>query len=108
MRENELALLVFEIFHVDLSLVTDLEFGIVAEFVGGNNAVALRADANHHFTLGDVGNFTFHHFVFVHVVERLFVSRFGSLMVFTGGNSAVFKCIPIEICERSNVFEILH
>ena len=107
-REDELTLLVLEVFYVHLYLVTDLEFGIVAEFVGGNNTIALRADAYHNFALRDVGDFTFYHFVFVHVVERLFVSRFSSLVVFAGGNSAVFKCIPIEICERSNVFEILH
>ena len=108
MREDELALLVFEVFDVNLNGVSDFEVGVVAKFADGDDTVALRADAYHHFALGDVGHNAFCHFVLVHVVEGLVVGSNETFVAFAGGCRAVFKCVPVEIGQGSNVFKILH
>ena len=102
-----MTLLVFEAFHVNFYSVTDFEIGVVAEFAYGDDTIALRTDAHHNFTLGDVSNFTFSNFVLVNVVESLVVGSNESFLSFAS-YATVFKCVPVEIGQRSNVFEILH
>ena len=65
MRKDELALLVFLIFDVNLHGVTYLQVGVVAEFAYGDDAIALVADVYNNLALVDRDNRTFHNLVLV-------------------------------------------
>ena len=64
-REYELATLVFLIVNVNFNHVTHLQFGVVAEFAYGDDAIALVADVYNNLALVDRDNRTFHNLVLV-------------------------------------------
>ena len=101
MGKDELALAVLDGLDEHLDLVTDLQVGVVAEFGGLDDALALRAYVDDHFTLGDGGDDTFDHLVLPDLGEGLVVSLFDG---FTVGGAVDFVLAleggPVEFLGR--------
>ncbi len=106
-RQDELALLVFLVFDEHFNYVANLDVGVVAEFVHGDDTVRLVADVNHSLTLVEGDDGTFDYVFVLNGVERLVVS-FGEFLTgfFTSG-FAVFVGVPVEIFD-GRVFEFSH
>ena len=107
-RKNQLTLLVLLIFDVNLNRVTYLQFGIVTEFAGGDDTIALVADVYHYLALVDSDYGSVYHIVVVYFVQRAGIGLFLSLAA--RACVAVTTCIsfPIEVFQGSNIFEICH
>src|SRR5207302_11350314 len=56
LREDDRALLVFQVLQQHLDLVAGLEVGHVLEFFEGNSALGLEADVQHHDVVADALN----------------------------------------------------
>ena len=105
--EEELAFFVLLVFDEHLYYVADFEVGVVAEFIHGDDTVALVADVHNGFTLVESDDGAFNHFVVFYGVEA-FVVGAGEFFarLFTGG-FAFFKGFPVEFFDGS-VFKFCH
>ena len=97
MGEHKLALLVFCVLDIDFHLVADFEVGVVAEFRGSDDALALATDGDNNFALVDCCYFSFDNFTLDNLGEGLVVGLADFL--FLGGivDAGAFECIPVEV-----------
>ena len=106
-RENQLAFGVLLVLDEDFHGVADLDVGVVAEFVHGDDAVALVSDVNHSLALVESDDGTFDYILVLDGVERLVIGA-GELFarLLTGG-FAFFVGLPVEIFDRG-IFKFSH
>ena len=76
MREDELALLVLLVLNVHLNGVTYLQVGVVAEFAGRYDTIALEADVHHYLALVHCDYGAINHVVVTYLVQRASVGLF--------------------------------
>ena len=96
-REHELALLVFCVLHIDFHLVADFEVGIVAEFRGSDDALALATDGDNNFALVDCRYLSFDNFTLYDLAEGLVVSLADFLLVGSVVDTGSFKGFPVKV-----------
>ena len=106
-RQNELTLLVLLILDVYLNGVTYLQFGVVAEFAGGDDAIALETDVNNHLALVHCDNGAIHYVVVTYLVHAASISLLLSLEAYLCA-ATLLKCFPIEAFNGSYIFVICH
>ena len=73
-RKHQLTFLVLSGFNINFHLVADFQIGVVAEFRGGNDSVALVTNVHDYFLLVDVGHSAINDLVVGHLVEGFVVS----------------------------------
>ena len=96
-RENELTILVFLVFDVNLNLVANLEIRIIAELSCRHDTVGLVANTDYNVTFVDSLNCTFHYFACLDGVECFVVLIDQFFVLFA--LSLSFKSIPVEVLE---------
>ena len=106
-RQDELTLLVLLILDVHLNGVTYLQFGVVAEFAGGDDTIALETDVYNHLALVHCNYGAIHYVVVTYLVHAASVSLLLSLKAYLCA-AAVLKCFPIEAFNGSYIFVICH
>ena len=95
-RKDQLALLVFLIFYVNLYDVTNLKVGVVAEFACGDNTVALVTNIDNNFFLVKRAYFTVNNLMLTHFVEG-FVIGLLEVCFACAVDTAILILFPIEI-----------
>ena len=84
------------VFNVNLYLVADFQVGIVAEFAGGDDTVALVTDVYDYFFLVYGNHCSLDNLMLADFVESLVVSLV-KLFLADVYVRAVFKLVPVEI-----------
>ena len=97
--EDELTLLVFLVLDEDFHNVADLDVGVVAEFVHGDDTVALITDVNHGLALVEGDDGTFDYLFVLDGVERFVVGLGEFLTALVALGVAVFVGFPVEISD---------
>ncbi len=97
MREDELTLFVLLVFDENLNYIANLDVGIVAEFIDGDDTVAFVADVNHRFALVEGDDGTFDYLFVFNGVKRLIVGLGEFFAALATVVFAVFVGVPIEI-----------
>ena len=85
------------VFNENLNIVTNLQVGVVTEFVQWNNTIRLVADVNHYLALVDCNNGTFSYFFVLNCVKAFVVGLFQLFVRFLSLSFASFIGFPIEI-----------
>ena len=107
-RKRQLAVLVLGRLHVDLDLLAYGQFGVVAEFGNGNDALALIADIDDNLALVDTRYGSLDHFADVDVRKRLVVSLGDLGFVLVVHAQVVFKGVPVEIFVCNYILYFFH
>ena len=108
MRKRQLAVLVLGRLHVDLDLLAYGQFGVVAEFGNGNDALALVADVDDNLALADAHDRALDHLADGDVRQRLVVSG-GDLLLRLGIDAQiVLERVPVEVLVRDYSFVLFH
>ena len=107
--KNQLTFLVFLIFYVNLYDIANLQVGVVAEFAGGDDTVALVTNVDNDFFLVKRDYFAINNLMLAHFVEGLVI---GLLEVFfvCSAKTAIFILVPVEIVQglyALSVFRVL-
>ncbi len=106
--EHQLAVAVLLALDIDLNLVAGLQVGVVAQFAGGDDAVALGSHVHHGLAVVDGDDGALDDILLREGVEALLVGvivHIGAVVAdFTG---FLVEGIPIEICQRLYVL-IIH
>ena len=95
--KHELTLLVFCVLYIDFHLVANLEVGIVAEFRGSDDALALATDGDNNFALVDCRYFSFDNFALDDLAEGLVIGLADFFLVGGVVNTGSFKGFPVEV-----------
>ena len=107
-RKRQLAVLVLGRLHVDLDLLAYGQFGVVAEFGNGNDALALVADVDDNLALADAHDRALDHLADGDVRQRLVVSG-GDLLLRLGIDAQiVLERVPVEVLVRDYSFVLFH
>ena len=107
-RKRQLAVLVLGRLHVDLDLLAYGQFGVVAEFGNGNDALALVADVDDNLALADTHDRALDHLADGDVRQRLVVSG-GDLLLRLGIDAQiVLERVPVEVLVRDYSFVLFH
>ena len=106
--QHELTVAVLLALDIDLNLVAGLQVGVVAQFAGGDDAVALGSHVHHGLAVVDGDDGTLDDILLGEGVEALLIGvivGIGAVVAdFTG---FLVEGIPIEICQRLYVL-IIH
>ena len=96
MRKNQLTFLVLCVLYIDLYNVTGLQLGVVAEFAGGDDTVALVADVDDYLFLVDADNLTVNNLMLADLVKG-FVVRLVKLFLADVSARAILELFPVEV-----------
>ena len=96
-RKHQLTFFIFLRFDVNFYFVTDLQFGIVTEFVHWNDTVWFVTDVYNNFAFVHCDYSTFNHVVCIDLVQCLVVGFFLVFFADLSVYNAVFECVPVKI-----------
>ena len=107
--EKQLAVGVFLALDVDFNLVAHFEIGVVAQFGGGDDTVALESDVDNGLTVADADDGTFDNFLFGELSAAHFYNPCVRFFVFVAPASRVKLMLTHWVlshwqeCERRNM-----
>ena len=96
MRQNQLSLLILCVLNVNLYDVTGFQLGVVAEFRGGDDTIALVADVDDYFFLVDADDLTVNDLMLADLVKGLVV-RFVKLLLADISGRAILVLFPVKV-----------
>ena len=101
-RKQQLTLAVLSALHVDLHHVALFQVGVVAEFSGGDDTIALVANVDNNFFLVNADDLAIHNLMVGHLVQGFVVGLVKLFLAYIG-HGAFFKLVPVKVLQRLNV-----